>query len=252
MNNKIKISGLVITYNEEKNIADVIENLNFVDEIIIVDSFSIDKTIEIISNYKNVTLIQNKFIDFTSQRNIALQNARNEWVLFLDADERISSKLKNEIIAEIENTNSKDAYLFKRKFYYNRKPIHFSGTQTDKNFRLFKKGNAHYVSDKLVHETLEVSGTIGVLKHKLAHYSFDNFKTYKAKMKSYGVLKGKELYLKGKKYNLLTHFSKTFFKFFKTYILRFGILDGVNGIIVCYLQSYSVHYTYKSLRNNEL
>jgi len=248
MSNKIKISGLIITYNEEKNIADVIKNLDFVDEIIIVDSFSTDKTVEIIANYKNVKLIQNKFSDFTSQRNIALQHASNEWILFLDADERISTKLKNEILSEIENKNSKDAYLFKRKFYYNRKPIHFSGTQTDKNFRLFKKGKANYVADKLVHETLKVSGTIGILKHKLTHYSFDNFSTYKAKMKSYGILKGKELNLKGKKYNMLTHFSKTFFKFLKTYILRLGILDGVNGIIVCYLQSYSVHYTYKSLK----
>jgi glycosyltransferase involved in cell wall biosynthesis len=249
--NHTKITGLVITYNEEKNIQEVIECLDFVDEIVIVDSFSNDKTIEILKKYPKVKVIQNKFQDFTSQRNIALQNATNNWILFLDADERITEKLKQEIISELEKPQRKDAYLFLRKFYFKQKPIHFSGTQTDKNFRLFKKDKAHYIADKLVHETLKVDGIIGVLKNTLIHYSYDEYESYKKKMVNYGVLKGKELFLKGKKYNFLTHFSKTFFKFFKTYFLRLGILDGTNGIVLCYLQTLSVYHTYVALKNNQ-
>lgn len=248
---KTKISGLVITFNEEKNIQEVIECLDFVDEILIVDSFSTDRTLDILKQYPNVKIIQNKFLDFTSQRNVALQNAKNNWVLFLDADERITPKLKTEIIEELNKSETKDAYLFLRKFYFNKKPIHFSGTQTDKNFRLFKKDKAQYVADKLVHETLEVSGSIGVLKNTLIHYSYDDYEPYRKKMISYGVLKGKELFLKGKKYSFLTHFTKTIFKFFKTYFLRLGILDGKSGIILCYLQTLSVHQTYVSLKNNQ-
>ena len=247
----INATGLVITFNEEKNIQEVIECLDFVDEIVVVDSYSTDKTIEILKNYPKVKIIQNKFLDFTSQRNVALQNATHNWVLFLDADERITPKLKAEIIDELNKVETKDAYLFLRKFYFKKKPIHFSGTQTDKNFRLFKKDKAHYVADKLVHETLEVTGSIGVLKNTLIHYSYDEYASYRKKMISYGVLKGKELFLKGKKYSAVTHFIKTIFKFFKTYFLRLGILDGKNGIILCYLQTLSVHQTYVSLKNNQ-
>ncbi|WP_395077964.1 glycosyltransferase family 2 protein [Flavobacterium sp.] len=248
--NLIKITGLVITFNEEKNIQEVIECLDFVDEIVIVDSFSTDKTIELLKNYPKVRVVQNKFLDFTSQRNVALQNASYNWVLFLDADERITPMLKSEIIQELNKPETKDAYLFLRKFYFKKKPIHFSGTQTDKNFRLFKKDKAHYVADKLVHETLEVNGSIGILKNTLIHYSYDEYEAYRKKMISYGVLKGKELFLKGKKYSILTHYIKTIFKFFKTYILRLGILDGKSGIILCYLQTLSVYQTYVSLKNN--
>jgi glycosyltransferase involved in cell wall biosynthesis len=247
----VKISGLVITYNEEKNIQEVIECLDFVDEIIIVDSYSNDQTVSISSSFPKVKIIQNKFSDFTTQRNIALENASNNWVLFLDADERITPKLKLEIIAEVSKPETNDAYFFLRKFYFNKKPIHFSGTQTDKNYRLFKKDKAHYIADKLVHETLQVNGSVGILKNILIHYSYDEYESYKKKMISYGVLKGKELFLKGKKYSFFTHWSKTVFKFFKTYILRLGILDGVSGIILCYLQTLSVHHTYISLKNNQ-
>jgi glycosyltransferase involved in cell wall biosynthesis len=249
--NNIKITGLVITYNEEKNIREVIECLDFVDDIVIVDSLSQDKTVEIALSYPNVKVIRNKFSDFTSQRNIALNNATHNWVLFLDADERITPKLKAEIIAELAKTSTKDAYFFLRKFYFKQKTIHFSGTQTDKNYRLFKKNKAHYVADKLVHETLEVSGTVGILKNTLIHYSYDEYETYKNKMISYGVLKGKELFQKGKRYNIVTHIAKTTFKFFKTYIIRLGIFDGIPGIILCYLQTLSVHHTYIALKKNQ-
>lgn len=248
--NSTKITGLAITFNEEKNIREVIESLDFVDDIIIVDSYSQDKTVEIARSYPHVKVIQNKFSDFTSQRNVALQNATHDWVLFLDADERITTSLRAEIIAEVAKPVTKDAYYFLRKFYFKKKPIHFSGTQTDKNYRLFKKSKAHYVADKLVHETLEVNGSVGILKNTLIHYSYDEYESYKKKMVSYGVLKGKELFLKGKKYSLFTHIIKTGFKFLKTYLLRFGIFDGIPGIILCYLQTLSVHHTYVSLKKN--
>ena len=249
--NSIKITGLAITYNEENNIREVIESLDFVDDIVIVDSFSQDKTVEIARSYPNVKVIQNKFSDFTSQRNIALEHATHNWVLFLDADERITPQLRAEIIAEVAKPVTKDAYFFLRKFYFKKKPIHFSGTQTDKNYRLFKKDKAHYIADKLVHETLAVNGTVGILKNTLIHYSYDEYESYKKKMISYGVLKGKELFLKGKKYSVFTHFIKTFFKFFKTYILRLGIFDGIPGIVLCYLQTLSVHHTYIALKKNQ-
>jgi Glycosyltransferases involved in cell wall biogenesis len=244
----INVSGLIITYNEERNIQEVLECFDFCDEIIIVDSFSTDKTVEIARKFAKVKVIQNAFEDFTKQRNIALDAAKNDWVLFLDGDERITQALRKEIIEELKKPVQKDAYYFYRKFYFAEKPIHYSGTQTDKNFRLFRKSKARYISGKKVHETLHVNGTIGEMKNKLLHFSVNDYESYKTKMIHYGVLKGQELAARGKKYNRITQYTKTAFKFFKAYILRLGILDGKEGYQLSYLQSLSVFETYESLK----
>ncbi|AZI56190.1 glycosyltransferase family 2 protein [Epilithonimonas vandammei] len=248
MENKQSITGLIITYNEEKNIREVLGCFDFCDEIIIVDSYSTDKTLEIAKEFSNVKIIQNKFEDFTKQRNLALENANNDWILFLDGDERITPPLRKEIIETVKKADAKDAYYFYRKFFFENRPINYSGTQNDKNFRLFRKSKAKYIVDKKVHETLEVNGTIGVLKNKLLHYSVSDYESYKQKMLRYGKLKGIELAEKGKKYNTITQFSKTFFNFFKTYILKLGILDGEKGLELCYLQSLYVFETYRALK----
>ena len=251
MESSEKISGLIITFNEEKNIEEVLKCFHFCEEIIIVDSFSTDKTIEIAGKNPKVTLISNVFEDFTKQRNLALDHAKNDWVLFLDGDERTTPELEAEILSEIRKPFKKDAYYFYRQFYFAGKPLNYSGTQTDKNFRLFRKSKCRYIKEKKVHETLEVNGTIGELKNKLLHYSVSDYQSYRKKMVIYGHLKGQELFEKGKKYNKLTHLVKTGFKFFKTYFLRFGILDGKPGFELSALQSLSVYETYESLRKEE-
>lgn len=248
---KEKVSGLIITYNEEKNIREVLECFDFCDEIVIIDSFSTDKTVEIASKFAKVKIIQNKFEDFTKQRNLALNAAKNDWVLFLDGDERITPQLREEIIATVERANAKDAYYFYRTFFLGKKKINFSGTQNDKNFRLFRKSKAHYSENKKVHETLEVNGSMGILQHRLLHYSFENYDQFKSKMLSYGKLKGQELQLNGKKYSFVIQWSKVIFKFFKTYVLKLGILDGINGVKISYLQSLYVYETYRSLKNRK-
>ncbi|WP_051259534.1 glycosyltransferase family 2 protein [Epilithonimonas tenax] len=244
---KEKVSGLIITFNEEKNIREVLECFDFCDEIIVVDSFSTDQTLEIANTFPNVKILQNTFEDFTKQRNLALNTAKNDWVLFLDGDERITSQLREEIIETVKNPNAKDAYYFYRTFFVGTKKINFSGTQNDKNFRLFRKSKAHYLENKKVHETLKVNGTTGVLKHKLLHYSFENYECFKNKMLSYGKLKGQELQLKGEKYSVIVQWSKVIFKFSKTYFLKLGFLDGMNGLKISYLQSLYVYETHKTL-----
>ncbi len=246
-----KISGLIITFNEERNIAEVLQCFDFCDEIIVVDSFSTDKTAEIAKENPKVKVFQNKFEDFTKQRNFALDRASYDWILFLDGDERITPSLKAEILAELKKPTKKDAYYFFRKFYFAGKPLHFSGTQTDKNFRLFRKSKCTYSSEKKVHETLIVKGKIGQLKNKLLHYSVEDYCSYHRKMTLYGTLKGQELSLKGKKFSTFTQLSKSAFKFFKTYFLRLGILDGKEGFQLSILQSLSVYETYYSLKKEE-
>ena len=245
---KNKITGLIITYNEEKNIEEVILSLDFVDELIVVDSFSTDTTVAIIKKYPKVKLVQNKFENYTSQRNIALKYANNDWILFIDADERISKKLKSEIIATTNSETSYTAFYFYRKFMFQGKDLRFSGWQTDKNIRLFLKGKAKYISDKLVHEKLIIDGPIGKLKNKLIHYSYTDYDSYKQKMVYYGKLKAKELYLKGTKPNLLNFYLKPLYKFSHSYLIRLGIFDGKKGIIICYLNALSIYIRYVELK----
>lgn len=249
---KQKISGLIITHNEEKNIREVLGCFHFCDEIIVVDSFSTDKTVEIAQSFPGVKVVQHAFENFSKQRNKALSYASHDWVLFLDADERILPNLEEEILQTIHHNKSKDAYYFYRLFFFNGKPIRFSGTQNDKNFRLFRKSKAYYTEDKLVHETLKVDGEIDCLNNKLLHYSFDDYPSYKNKMIHYGELKAQELFLKGKKYSAFTKWIKTSFKFLKSYVFRLGFLDGKNGFYLCYLQSLSTYITYSRFKKKQL
>ena len=249
---KEKISGLIITFNEEKNIQEILDDFSICDEIIVVDSFSSDQTVAIAEQNTKVKIIQHVFEDFTKQRNVALDAAANDWVLFLDGDERITPELRQEMILELDKADKKDAYYFYRKFYFAGKPINFSGTQTDKNFRLFRKSKCRYVADKKVHETLAVNGSIGVFNNKLLHFSVSDYDSYKDKMIHYGELKGQELFNKGKKFSVFTQYLKSAFKFFKTYFLRLGFLDGKEGLQLSVLQTLSVFETYESLKKEQL
>lgn len=243
-----KISALVITLNEAKNIGLVLQNLSFADEIIVVDSFSSDNTVSIANQYPNVSVYQNIFEDFTKQRNFALSKAKHDWVLFLDADERVTEPLKQEIIHTINQPKTADAYFFYRKFMFKNTPLHFSGWQTDKNIRLFKKSKSTYTEERLVHEILNVNGTTSTLKNKLIHYSYTDYTSYKQKMINYAQLKAKELHIKGIQPNAFLLLVKPVYKFLYSFIIRLGFLDGKKGIIICYLNALSVYKRYPFLK----
>lgn len=248
---KQKLSALIITYNEAGYIEKCIESVSFADEIIVVDSFSTDGTFEFLSSHSKVEVIQRPFVNFTDQKSYALSLASNDWVLFVDADEVVSNNLQGEIISNINDEHSCEAYWFYRKFMYRNKPLHFSGWQTDKNHRLFRKSKVNFTSERLVHETLSVNGKSGILNEKLIHYCFKDYTDYKNKMLHYGSLKAKEALKKGKRFNYLTMWVKTSWKFFYNYVVRLGFLDAKKGINVCYLNALSVYKRYDELRRLE-
>lgn len=243
-----KITALIITLNEAEKIGSVIKNLSFTDEIIVVDSFSEDNTVDIAESYPNVKVFENAFKDFTTQRNFALSKASHEWILFLDADERVTKPLQEEILETVSSKHTADAYFFYRKFMFKDKPLHFSGWQTDKNIRLFKKNKAKYTEERLVHEVLKVDGNVSSLKNKLIHYSYDSYKSYRKKMISYARLKAQELHNKGVRPNAFHFVIKPLYKFLYGYIVRLGFLDGRRGIIICYLNALSVYKRYPYMK----
>ncbi|MFB9079880.1 glycosyltransferase family 2 protein [Flavobacterium procerum] len=244
---KQQISVLIITFNEERFIKNLIDDIDFADEIIIVDSFSTDRTVEIIESFANVKLIQHKFTDYTSQRNFALEQAKNNWILFIDADERITPALKSEIDAVVNSDNSASAYLVYRTFMFKNRKLHFSGWQTDKIFRLFKKNDCFYSKDRMVHEKLIVNGNTAILKSKLIHYSYSNYEDYKLKMYNYGIFKANEKLKKRNHKSVFLLFLHPTYTFLYQFIIRFGFLDGAKGITICYLNAYSVYARYKEM-----
>lgn len=245
---ELPISALIITYNEENHIAEVIKDLDFADEIIVVDSFSTDNTPNLVRESGKAKLIGHAFLNYTDQRNFAISAAKNPWILFLDADERFTPELKDEVIDTIQQPDAKDAYLFYRKFMFKDKELHFSGWQTDKIFRLFKKDKAHYTTERLVHEKLTVDGEIGKLKNKLIHYSYTDYESYMKKMESYGKFKAKEAFSKGIRPNFLSAALHPLYKFLYTFVIRRGFLDGRKGYIICALNAYSVTVRYRELK----
>lgn len=244
-----KISAVLITYNEDIHINAVLENVKFADEIIVVDSFSTDGTIEKIKEHPDVKLIQRTFVNYTDQKSYALKQATHDWVLFLDADERVPDLLRNEILETVNSSKpTADAYYFYRTFMFKNKVLYFSGWQSDKNYRLFKKSKVHFTEDRIVHETLVVNGPSGILKNKLIHYSYKNYEDYRGKMIKYGQMKAVEEFKKDYAPNYYHFVFRPFYKFFNHYILRLGILDGKKGLVICYLNALGVYSRYKELK----
>ena len=251
MPHKAKISALVITYNEMDNIKRCIDSIAFADEIIVVDSYSTDGTFEFLKLYPRVKVLQRAFKNYTDQKAYTLQQASHDWVLFVDADEVVTNALQEEIIATINNTPIYNAFWFYRTFMFKNRKMHFSGLQTDKNYRLFRKSKVSFDPNKLVHETLKVQGASGILNNHLTHYSYKDYNSYKAKIMSYGQLKAQQAYRSGKKFSYSKLILKPLWKFTTYYLIRLGFLDGLKGLIFSYIQATGEIERFRTLKQLE-
>jgi len=240
-----KITAIILTLNEEILIEDAIKTVDFANEIIVLDSYSTDKTVEIVKKY-NVRLIQRKFDDFSSQKNFAIDKAKYDWVYILDADERVPNDLRKEILQAVINPNNVVGFFIYRTFYFLNKSIKYGGWQRDKVIRLFRKDKCKY-NGNLVHEIIDYQGEIGFLKNKIEHYSYRSYDHYNNKLNHYASLQAKELYKKNKKVNIFHITIKPAFRFFVHYIIRFGFLDGFPGFVLAAQHSFGVLTRYIKL-----
>lgn len=227
-----------------------IDSITFADEIIVVDSNSTDGTYEYLTSRPDIKAIKHSFENYTLQKSFALEQASNDWVLFIDADEVVPENLKKEILQIVHNPQQHVAFWFYRQFMFKNEKLRFSGWQTDKNHRLFRKSKVRFSDEKLVHERLEVDGTSGELQAKLVHYCYKDYNNYKGKMLRYGKMKAKEAQIRGEKFSYLAFFLKPAWKFVYHYILRLGILDGKKGIIICYLNALGDLEKYRELKKS--
>lgn len=240
-----KISALAITLNEEENIEKYLENLHFADEIILVDSNSTDRTVELASKHPKVQVYLRKFDNFSSQKNYAISLAKNDWVVFFDLDEEVTKDLTTEILTTVKNPHN-IAYFVKRDYHFMGKRIKYSGFQSDDVIRLFNKKYCRY-NDNLVHELLIADGPTGKLKNSVPHYTYKSLDHYTGKLHQYSELQAKMLFEKGKKPNLYHFLFRPFYRFWYQYIIRLGILDGKEGFVLAYINAFSVFKRYVNL-----
>ena len=240
-----KITAIIPTLNEEIHIEAAIKSVGFADEIIVIDSFSTDKTIELAEKHK-VKIIKRKFDDFSSQKNFAIQKAKHEWIYILDADERVTPEVEKEILEAVQNPKGCVGFYVRRTFYFCGKNINYGGCQRDKVVRLFLKKYCTY--EGVVHETIKANGKLGFFKNKIEHYSYKNYDHYISKMNHYGDLRANEYFKKGKQINYFFHLLiKPKARFFIHYVIRLGFLDGFQGFIFAKAQAYGVYVRYIKL-----
>lgn len=241
----IKLSVVIITLNEEKNIGRCIDSvLKIADEVLVVDSLSTDKTKEICLA-KNVRFVEQKFLGYVEQKNFALNLATHDYVLSLDADEVLSEQLQAEIAA-IKKHFLYDGYKFNRLTNYNGCWIRHSGWYPDTKIRLVKKANAHWVGNN-PHDSLEVKGTVGYLSGDMLHYSYESISSHIIQTNKFSSIEAQTLFNKGKRISLFKLITRPPFQFFKDYILRRGFLDGRYGFIICFINALYVLLKYAKM-----
>jgi glycosyltransferase involved in cell wall biosynthesis len=241
------ISAVIITYNEEKNIARCIESVRDVaDEILVVDSFSTDATESICKDH-GVNFIQHPFEGHIEQKNYALSQAQHDCVLSLDADEALSSELAAGITA-IKNNWQHDSYAFNRLTSYCGQWIKHCGWYPDPKIRLFSRKKASWGGVNPHDRIIMASGaTTRHIPGDLLHYTFNTVAEHIAQINKFSEIKAAGLFRKGRSVNLLRMGLEPLFKFFKSYVLKAGFLDGWYGLILCANSAHAIFLRYAKL-----
>lgn len=227
------LSVIIPAYNEETYIEDAIRSVSFANEIIVIDSYSTDSTRDKAKNM-GCTVLERKFDNFSAQKNFAIKAAKGDWVLFLDADERVTEKLKHEIQETLKNPKYNGYTISFPHFYMNRFLYH----KVDRVVRLVKNKNIHFTGD--VHEKLNFDGKAGALHNFMIHYTYKGLFHLLAKKDSYAWFQAQMAVRKGKKVTCLHLIFKPLYRFFHAYIIKKGFLDGVPGLALASMNAYGV------------
>jgi glycosyltransferase involved in cell wall biosynthesis len=240
-----KLSVIIITKNEAHNIGDCLASVAFADECIVVDSGSSDETVSLAREKGAMVEVFLDWPGFGPQKNRALALATGDWVLSIDADERVLPGLRAEIEAAIASP-SFDMYSFPRLSSYCGQTMRHSGWYPDRVTRLFKRGMSRF-SDDLVHESLLTSGPVGKLEQAISHESYRNLEDVLTKTNRYSSAGAAGLQRRGRRSSLGTALGHGAWAFFRTYFLRFGVLDGKLGFVLAVSIAEETYYRYLKL-----
>ena len=237
----MRLSAIVITKDEAANIGDCLDSLAFCDERIVVDCGSSDGTL-MIAKQKGARVGFHEWAGFGAQKNYALSLARGDWVLSLDADERVTPELQQAILAALDDS-AVNGYEFPRRSSFCGRMMRHSGWFPDRVLRLFRRGKARF-SDDVVHERVICDGAVKRLKAPLMHYPVRRLEDAIRRMDSYSTLGGEQLAASGKSASILKGVTHGTFAFLRTYVLRFGFLDGAAGFMLAVANAEGTYYRY--------
>ncbi|MCH7641626.1 glycosyltransferase family 2 protein [Patescibacteria group bacterium] len=234
-----KLSVTVITLNEEKDLKRCLESVrDLADEIVVVDSGSMDKTVEIARKY-GAKIYDREFDNYSNQKNYAIEKAKGDWILSMDADEEIPPKLAKEIKSKVKSQRSKvNAYSMPRRNIILGKFIKYSRWQPEFERHvvwLFRKGRGKWVGD--VHETVELDGEVGRLENAKVHYQYETVSEFMDMMDRYSELDAGQRVKNGVKFSYFRLFFDPIYNFLVRYFYRLGFLDGWRGFILSYLMA---------------
>lgn len=245
----MKLSVILITKNEASNIRECLESVRFANEWIIVDSGSTDGTVDIAREFGATVICTDDWPGFGPQKNRALEAATGDWVLSIDADERISDALREEILAAI-SSGRHAAYALPRLSSFCGRFIRHSGWYPDHIVRLFRRGAARF-SDSLVHESLRLTqgaqGTTGRLASHIIHYSYLDDESVLRKLNQYSTLGAQQAYAAGKRGGLGKALAHALSAFLRSYVFKRGFLDGQAGVMVAISAAESTYHKYLKL-----
>lgn len=240
-----KISVLVPTFNEESHIRQCLELLTWADELVVVDSFSQDRTVELASEYAT-RVLEHEYVNSATQKNWALPQLTHDWVLIVDADERVPEELRDEILDVLADPERLDGYRSYRQNHFLGRRVRYCGWQHDRVLRLFRKSLGRY-QEREVHADVELDGRVGVLQNKLLHYTFTSFAQYMKKHERMTTWAAGDRARRTTRVRWPHLLLRPAFRFFKQYVLKRGFLDGHLGIIICSLAAFSVFMKYAKL-----
>lgn len=236
-----QLSAIIITRNEAANIAACLQSLAFCDERIVVDSGSDDDTAAL-AQENGARVVQHDFNGFGAQKNFALSLAQGEWVLSLDADERISDKLQAEIRRAVQSGDA-DAFEMPRLSTFCGRPMRHSGWFPDYVLRLFRRGKARF-SDDLVHERVVCEGRVKRLAEPLTHHPVLRLEDALSRMDRYSTAGAEMMLASGRRVSFMTAIGRGWWAFVRTYILRAGFLDGREGFLLAVANAEGTYYRY--------
>lgn len=241
-----KLSVYVLTYNEEAKIRDCLESVTWADDIVILDSFSTDRTLPICENYTG-KIFQQEFVGFGKLRNIAIEHCMYDWVLSLDADERVTPELREEILKKLADAPDADAYFIPRKSYFLEYWVRHCGWYPDyRQPQLFHKRKMKY-REQLVHEGFDVTGKVGHLREHVIQYPFLNLDQFLKKMDRYSSLRAEEMVKQGASFHISQVLTHPAAMFWRMYFQKLGFLDGKVGLILSLLYAYYTMLKYTKL-----
>lgn len=245
-----RLSVVVITKNEEKNISECLTSAAWADEIIVVDAGSTDKTVQLAKKFTKKIYIR-PWSGYGTARNYGTSKAKGEWIFWMDADERVTPELKEAILRVLtSNDNRLDAYDIRRKAFFLGRWIKHCGWYPGWVTRLFKKNSAYFTEER-VHEGLKVKGSIGRIHADLLHYTDPDLFHYFDKFNRYTTLAAEELAVAGKHFSFVQLLVNPLWIFVKMYVIRLGFLDGLQGFILSVLSSAYVFTKYAKLWERE-